>query len=351
MARIKQVISSLCCTFLISVAYPVQLKASSYNHNSANSFLVPLAAGALGVAGICTLGYCLRWWGHESNEQIISSCRQALQSAEQYHTMIAILRGSDMHVDYAPFNEQVLYQLAFAKRGGLSIESFIATLVSDMYQAKNLCKKAENRSLELKHQANWEQLRSVCYELDCLHKDLYAIIKQLELLHLTLQRHASYFYLFEYEDYIRNYYASELLLVEQYHESYQLKEGIRVCAFSKYKGPFALIDFVKRLKVDIQTLENSIFRSAYNYAIRIGYAQDIANRLKHIEHLILADHEYAHALIEYQRDQREKERLALEKERIKLEQQKISLQAREVSAREVYNTIKVAEIIDHSIRY
>lgn len=325
--------------------------SNNYHNNDTGSFLLPLA-GALGAAaGICTLGYCLKWWGHESNEQLIMSCRHALQHTEQYYTLVNILRSSDMHAHNTSFNEQVLYQLAFAKRGGPSITSFIATLASDIAQGKNICKKAETRSLQLKQQDNWQHTRDICYELDRLHDELYNAIRQLESLHLCMQRHASYFYLFEYEDYIRYHYASELLLLEQYHESYQLKEGIRACAFNKYKGPFALIDFVKHLKSDIQALENSIFRSAYHYAVRIGYAQDVANRLKHIEQLILADHEYAHAMLEYQRDQREKERLALEKERIKLEQQKLSLQAREVSAQEARNTIKMAEIIDHRSKY
>jgi hypothetical protein len=133
------------------------------------------------------------------------------------------------------------------------------------------------------------------------------MVENLHRLHSYVERHAGYFRLFEYEDYVRNRYYDELQLLDRYTDAYTIKEGLRACALRIYHGPFALMQFVQELSNDTQRLQSLISRTTYNYATRIAYARDVAARLYHLERVTVSDNEYMRTLLAYQQYQRERD--------------------------------------------
>jgi len=352
MNHTKRLKRFFCCVFLLSVIgqstvhaiytpQPQMIESTQDMHTIAGAVVGALCA----ASGVYLLGYCFGWWGYESHERLIECGNQKLQELGQYWSMTNIIRTSEMQFDpHRTFNEPLLYQLAFTKRASDSVDKYIMTLKNQMYYARDVCSRIEKRSLKLKNKSDWHEVRETCYALDEVSNKLYRSIKDLDVLVAHIDTHMSYFKLFECEDYVRNYYAQELALLDQYTDPYTIREGVRVAAFSKFSGPFALIAFVNSLKGHITCLEDLVLRSAYNYATRIAYARDLVARLQRIERIVISDNEYAHVVLEYQREQREKEMLSLEKERIRIEKRKVHAHERVAAAHETQNVLKAVEI-------
>lgn len=313
-----------------------------YNNNPSytNDFL-GLVSSALGVAaGVYGLGYCCGWWGAESNEQLIAAATRGLNGLERYRSMLTIIHqaGSSFDPKYST-DEALLYQLAFTKRGEAFIDAYISSLNSFMRDLRSVTDRVKERAADIKGCGDWEEIRTTGYRLDELNDRLRNALQQIEPLAIHLEKHRSYFKLFEYEDYVRNHYLNELEILDRYRDAYAFCEAIRACANSKYAGPFALIEFAKRLNYDIKALENLIARPAYHYATRIAYARDVVARLYHIERLMVSDNEYMRTLLEYQ----QKEYLKMQCERIQIERQKAYLRERQIYEQERGNRLRVAE--------
>lgn len=349
MHSIKQSARYLSCALLLSLilqstTYPSY--SSHYWHKNIQEVTATAIVGLV-CAGVFTylVGCGFGLWD-QSNERLIASGNQRLQEFEQYRPMVHIVSNDTQFDPRLTFDEAVLYQLAFAKRGKESIDHFLITLKNDAYSARQLCTRLEQRSFKLKKNVQeWHEMRPVCYALDEVSSKLYNVVKNLEVLAAHMEAHISYFKLFECEDYVRNYYAPELMLLDQYNDLYALREGVRVCALGKFSGPFALIAFVNNLKSYIVSLEDLVLRSSYNYATRIAYVRDLIARLQHIERITASDNEYMHVLLEYQREQREKEALLVQKERIRVEERKAQACQRMAAAQETSNALKAVEIV------
>lgn len=346
---IKQSARHFSCVLLVSLMCQSTTHAwhaSSYSERDLQEAAIVSGLSLL-VAAPCIYlaGRFLGWWGQESHEQLIASGNQKLRELEQYRSMVQIVTADTQFHPHQTFNEALLYQLAFAKRGKDAIDVFLIAIKNDAHNAHALCNRIEQRSVKLKKNVQeWSEMRSICYALDEISAKLYRVVKDLDILVAHMETHRSYFKLFECEDYVRNYYAQELLLLDQYNDLYALREGIRVCALGKFSGPFALIAFVNNLKGYVVSLEDLIVRSSYNYATRIAYVRDLVSRLQHIERITVSDNEYMHVLLEYQREQREKEALLVQKERIKVEQCKAQACHRIAAAQETHNALKAVEI-------
>jgi hypothetical protein len=267
--------------------------------------LIGLVGAAIGVYGI---GQYCGLWDDPSDEETINTATQQLRNGEHYQPMLTLISnyGSSFDPQYT-FDESLLYQLALAKRSDGSYDAFSSTLNSFMRKARSTINRLGGQSAQIKESGDWQKIRSISYVMDDLHSRLSVMIENLHLLHVYLERHAGYFRLFEYEDYVRNRYYDELQLLDRYTDAYTIKEGLRACALRFYHGPFALMQLVQELNKDTQCLQNLISRTTYNYATRIAYARDVAARLYHLERVTVSDNEYMRTLLAYQQYQKERD--------------------------------------------
>ncbi len=264
--------------------------------------LVGAAVGAYGIGHYCGL------WDDPSHEEIINAATRQLRESDHYQPMLALISnyGPSFDPKYT-FDESLLYQLALAKRSDGSCDVFFSALKSFIRRTRSIVQSLSERSAKIKESGDWQEIKSVSYIMDDLNERLSATVESLCKLHIHLERHTGYFRLFEYEDYLRNRYYEELLLLDRYSDAYTIKEGLRACALRIYHGPFALMQFAQELSKDTQSLQNLISRTTYNYATRIAYARDVAARLYHIERIIVSDNEYMRALLAYQQQQKERD--------------------------------------------
>lgn len=364
--NIRYIARCLCAVLVLSISIESVSYAAPPRHEHyrqvrshrthlAEDVIWPVIGFFGAITGIYALGHWCGWWGSESNEQLLARGRKHLEYAHAYRSMLQIMKSAGCDPLHN-FDESILYQLALAKRGGKSIDACISSLKSCIRDITSSRTALEKRSYNLKRDCDWDEVRTVCYHLDHIGNQLVDVLEELKPLLSYLEAHSSYFKLFECEDYVRNHYACELQLLEQYGDEYSLMRALRTSVMSKHSGSFALIDFVKKLQRDIARLDDLAVRPAYNYATRIGYACDVVMRLRRIHECIVSDAEYTRMLSEYERAQREKERLQLERERVQAEQRKAQAREREAAAREreacaqeTKNALKAAELAERHI--
>lgn len=276
---------------------------SSYEKNIMG--LIGLVGAAVGVYGIGS--YC-GLWDPQSDQDLIDVANKQLHNCGYYQPMFSVISsyGPSFDPKYS-FDEPLLYQLALAKRANGSYDSFFSSLTSFMRRTRSIRTSLAERSFQIKECGDWQEMKSVGYAMDDLNNRLSVMLDSLTVLRTYLERHAGYFRLFEYEDYVRNRYYNELQLLDIHTDAYMIKEGIRACAIKVYHGPFALIQFIEELNKDIKAFQTVISRASYNYATRISYARDVAARLYHLERLTVSDNEYMRALLAYQQYQRERD--------------------------------------------
>lgn len=278
---------------------------SSYDKNVMG--LIGLVGAAVGVYG---LGQYCGLWDQESNNDLINFAAKQLHSGERYQPMLSIISSYGSSFDPVhTFDEQLLYQLALAKRADGSYDSFFSSLKSFMRRTRSTTNNLRERSAQIKECGDWQEITSVSYVMDELANRLSVMFDRLTVLSSYLERHAGYFRLFEYEDYVRNRYYHELQLLDRYTDSYAVKEGLRVCALKYYQGPFALLQLAQEINNDMKALERALSRVSYNYATRIAYARDVVARLYHLERVTVSDNQYMRALLAYQQCQRERDSL------------------------------------------
>ena len=361
MKKIQSIVRFVCAVLAVSVSiesvsYAMDRRREHYSQTNLAEDVIWPVLGLFGViTGIYALGRWCSWWGSESNEQLLARGRKHLEYAHVYHPMFQIMKSAGCDPLHN-FDESILYQLALAKRGGKAIDVYVSSLKSCIRDVSSSRTALATRSYNLKHDCDWNEVRTICYHLDHIGNQLEGTLEELKPLLSYLEAHTSYFKLFDGEDYARNQYTRELQLLEQYGDDYALMRPLRTCVMSTYAGSFALIDFAQKLKRDIAKLEDLAARPAYNYATRIGYARDIVMRLRRIHECIVSDGEYARMLAKYDQAQREKERLQLERERVQVEQRKAQAREREAAARErevraqeTKNVLKAAELAERHI--
>lgn len=266
--------------------------------------IVGAAIGAYGIGQYCGL------WDEPSNQDLIDAAMRQLRNGEHYQPMLSLIASYGPTFDPKQiFDESLLYQLALVKRGDGSYDLFVATLNGFMRRARAMMNSIRERATQIKESGDWQEIKSVSYRMDDLNGRLSVMVENLHLLHAYLERHATYFRLFEFEDYARNRYYAELQLLDRYADAYTIKEGLRACALRIYQGPFALMQLVQELSNDTKHLQNLISRTTYNYATRIAYARDVAGRLYHLERVIVSDNEYMRTLLAFQQYQKERDYL------------------------------------------
>lgn len=276
---------------------------SSYDKNIMG--LIGLVGAAVGVYGIGS--YC-GLWDPQSDQDLIDAATKQLRNGGYYQPLLSVISsyGPSFDPKYT-FDESLFYQLALAKRENGSYDSFSSSLSSFRRRTRSILTNLRERSVQIKEYGDWQEMKSVGYAMDDLNNRLSVMLESLTVLHTYLERHACYFRLFEYEDYVRNRYYNELQLLDMHTDAYMIKEGIRACAIRVYHGPFALIQFIEELNKDIKAFQTVISRASYNYATRISYARDVTARLYHLERLTVSDNEYMRVLLAYQQYQRERD--------------------------------------------
>lgn len=306
--------------------------------------------GVIGAAtGIYALGRWAGWWGAPSNETLLERGRNSLAQADQYQRLLRII----MHVHEGEMfdivhhlDEHLLYDCAVAKRSLSSIDAYVSTLHINISDLKEQHSSLHDRMSDLYSNDNdWQRVKYIHDRMQHLDKQIQDTVGELELLHAFLREHVSYFRLFEIEDKLAQKYCRELEILQQHgQDEYTCNRSLRSTILSRYSGAFALVEFVKYIRHDCNQLQQTLGRSAYNYATRIGYVQALLNNLHTLQEIVVADPEYMRLLAEYEHAQREKERLRLERERVHAEQRIAAAKEREAYAKQREAAAKEREV-------
>jgi hypothetical protein len=143
---------------------------------------------------------------------------------------------------------------------------------------------------------------------------------RLQMFYNLLNPHESYFRLFNDEVRIAQEYAKELEIVNLYiHDQYQQLNALKRFIMANERQSYPLLVYIERIERKIETLNNDIARTAYNYADRLYWVRSLRDTLSNIKGLIAADPAYAQEI-------RDQEHARLERERQAILQQQLNVQ-------------------------
>ena len=157
-------------------------------------------------------------------------------------------------------------------------------------------------------------------------------LPHLELLSKYIEKHASYFNLYDCDGQTRNYYGPLLQVIERYqHDSYLCASQVKRFILSQSRAQYPLISYLQTLGKHITDLEYAFRKTDYRYGERVGWAKQLNESLQYIKAVIISDVQYQEELRdkEWQRVEQKQiailhEQARLEKERSRLERERLA---------------------------
>lgn len=302
-----------------------------------------IVGGAIAGLGIYALGSYFDWWGAPSCQDLLSQgeryVREGSQYREIYREALSIQGG------YAVHHEEVLYQCAILKRGKNSVGTYISTLSTLIENIRSLREKIARRISDIEHDHASPDYNTYLPRLRTVMSELRTKEDELRITRGCLEKHRSYFKLFEEEDALAQEYGRELGIMQQYanNNEYEMARTLRAALSSRFNDAYGLIRAVRTLQSDIESFAHVLSGLAYNYPARSEYARLLLTSLRRIKEIVISEGEYARLLAQYEAAEREKEYLRLERERIANEQRIAAAKEREARAKEEQNRIKQQE--------
>lgn len=288
------------------------------------------------IGGICLGAYAVgKGVQHlctPSNETLISNALEAQDYAcRRYDSPVRFLVSHDYNR-----GENVLCELQMHLTG--SVHNYL----SDMRYAVEKVRSASAnladrmRSLERKGETFSNDYR----RMELVYKDLITIDSALARTYEYIDRQSSYSVLYAGVQELYNQYAELLMQVGHYGNNRAIlaeyiKEQIAVKAVTN-RNPYPLIGYVETLNDRITMLTAAIQRCHYAPML-LEKANDMADRLKLVRTILLADDRYIFEVKDRERARREEERLRIERERLEAERRKADAAQRQASAAERQN--------------
>ena len=295
-----------------------------------------LAIGIIGgVAGAVGLYGAYNWLCGESDEEAMATARQrAIECKNEYREPIAMQAGQ--YVDR--LDEKILCELAKIKHSKPTISVYLSQVDSALRDLRSSYNTLSKRIVDQRDYMVRDCMQQVVSELRTL-------IEEMDLFSRTLKTHQSYFDLYEAEKKLAFKYDEELIVLASYNGNLDNQAwAIRqfVIARSKTSSlPFPRVEYRKIVDRDIERLESIFNKSSRHYPERMAYMRQLIDTLKLIKSFLVTDVLYPQEVVNYEHDQREKERIRIERDKADAARRKA--EAEECKARAERDRVRLEE--------
>lgn len=287
------------------------------------------------VGGICLGAYAIgrgvQYLCTPSNESLISKARDAQDYAYQrYDSTVRFLASHNYDR-----GEDTLCELQMHISG--SVHSYMKDMRYALEQVRRASANLSDRMRELERKGDdYNAYR----RMEVIQNDLMRIESALSRAYDYIDRQSGYSVLYVTVQEVYGHYA-ELLTYIGLDGGYRVslaqyvKEQIAVKAVTN-RNPYPLISYVETLNDRINVLSSAIQR-CHGAPMLLDKAHDMADKLKRVRTILLADDRYALEMQERERARREEERLRIERERLEAERRKADAAQRQAYAAEQQN--------------
>ena len=342
----------ICCSILINTT---SLGMHPGRHNphipisDDSASLSTLVTVALAGSASALVGYGIYRLGqlvfHPSDQKVLEKTNTMYHEAyAHYHEIATKLKdshslGSNNHDIIYNFSEAILYQIAIEKHYEASIDPYLSQLNSSIKNLESYNKKLLQRSNKLYTTIKTDYENVWLYDhMKALQQKISTFLPSLYLLRDYLKHHRSYLKLFELESSLLYRYSQELNALSNYlYDHKGLKEAIHSSVMlhqhhTRAKYPY--ISYADTISKDMEELQNTLNRLAYNYAERIYYAQDLYNKLNSIKAVVVAATQYHTELIEWEKARRKEKELSIQQQQLNALQHQNHLYERDIQQHE-----------------
>lgn len=334
----KKIIITFICLIGFTSINGMKITGRYNQHVPVRSGFSPATAITIAVASTATAVACYglyrlgQWLFEPSDEKLLEKANNAYHDAyARYNIMHTILKSADQagtsnnDIIYN-FVESVLYQLAVEKHYEASVDPYLRQLNHTIKSLENYKKKITQRTSNLYTTVHTNSDHAWLYDhMQALLNKITAFLPNLLLLRDFLKHHKSYFTLFELESSLLYRYNQELNALNSYpYDQIRLNELFHRCIMMHHnnnRSHYPYISYADMISDDIDELNYTIGRLAYNYAERIYYAQDLYNKLGAIKGIVVSAKQYHTELIEREKAQRRDQQLAIQQQQLQAMQQ------------------------------
>lgn len=282
---------------------------------------VAIAAAITGgtIVGIIALAELYKWLSKESDTQLLNNTKKVLHELEDmYAAMVQTVEGpyhvgtllvaADRTIILNTINETILYDLALKAWNMQKHMEYYYNNLRDLLSILHVRKERLIIRINDLSEADNAYVDYVAYslvqEMDALVKKLKKILPHFELLRDYLNKHSTYFVLFELEDVLRNRYQDELRVLTDYpNNNDYIKQEIKRCIYANFQASsYPHVRYVEALDADMQQLTRSIRQARYAYTDRIRWSQWVVDSLQYIKSIVTADPQYTQEIRERERE-------------------------------------------------
>jgi hypothetical protein len=284
------------------------------------------------IGGICLGAYAIgkgvQYLCTPSNESLISKARDAQDYAYQrYDSAVRFLVTHNYDR-----SENILCELQMHISG--SVHSYMTDMRYALEQVRRASANLSDRMRDLERKGDhYNDYR----RMEIIQKDLIQIESALSRSYDYIDRQSAYSVLYTTVHEVYSHDA-ELLMYVGRHGSNRMalaqyiKEQIAVKAVTN-RNPYPLIGYVEVLNERINVLTSAMQRCHYAPML-LDKANDMADKLKMVRTILLADDRYAFEIQDRERARREEERLRIERARLDAERVKADAAQRQAYAAE-----------------
>ncbi len=289
----------------LSFITPAQLHADCSKWSSVGQVIAAAGAALLGVGGVITFA---DWLLNETDLQLIDRANSKYNNAyRRYHDMVYWFEQTYHLSDITSherarvmndLSEAVLYEIG-TKMWSMNEKeySYRSQLRSSLNQLTSYRRKVLRRIRELESGSYDFEVRRLIEQLRGAMRTIESFLPHLGLFSDYLERHSSYFALYECDGTVRNRYAHELNIIEQYrHDTYRLADELRRFVLNKQYGVYPNVRYVNKLDRYVLELKSWFRRVSYNYVDRIGWARQLVDSLCYIKGIITSGAAYKREL-------------------------------------------------------
>jgi|GEM_PF-3163258 hypothetical protein len=287
------------------------------------------------IGGICLGAYAIgkgvQYLCTPSNETLISKARDAQDYAYQrYDSTVRFLASHNYDR-----SEDTLCELQVHVSG--SVQNYLSDMRYALEQVRRASANLSDRMHDLERKGDhYNDYR----RMEMIQKDLIHAESTLSRAYEYIDRQSAYSVLYATVDEVYSHYAELLTYVGRYGGNrialaQYVKEQIAVKAVTN-RNPYPLISYAETLNDRITVLISAIQRCHYAPML-LDKANDMADKLKTVRTILLADDRYAFEIQDRERARREEERLRIERARLDAERIKADAAQRQAYAAECQN--------------
>ncbi len=294
---------------LFLCSFTVQSECHCHNDFETVMKAGAIGLGAAGAAGALYGGYkLLDWLFTRTDEQVIADVMRLIQETENYQSMDSILLQYHINSPTSLIYESCLYDLGYEKIQADYIDTYISKLYRLTRRMRSEKRELSQRMVEL------PSYSSIYSQMNPLYQQVQMRLPRIELLHALLKHHRGYYLLFEFESDIIGDYETELAIVQQAYDEYELTTQLKRFVMAHNTNRYPYMKYIQMIEKDNKALQQKISRLSFTYPERLSAAKELGQKLYTITRMLIGTQEYHTELQLYQKEQWERERIAMERE-------------------------------------